>query len=45
MNNDNDSEGDDEMTAEEKEERCRWLVGGGKDGRISVWTLMSFQKT
>jgi hypothetical protein len=43
--NDSHIEGDDEMTAQEKEERCRWLVGGGKDGRISVWTLMSFQKT
>jgi hypothetical protein len=35
---------DEEMDEEEKESRKRWLVGGGKDGRISIWALMDFQK-
>ncbi|KAF8968172.1 WD-40 repeat-containing protein [Flammula alnicola] len=35
---------DDEMTSEEKAERCRWLIAGAKDNRISIWSLMSFEK-
>ena len=33
---------DDEMTGEEKARRTRWLVSGGKDGRVVVWELMDF---
>ena len=39
-----DGEEDEEMDEDEKENRKRWLVGGGKDGRISIWALMDFQK-
>jgi len=35
-------EGDDEMSGEEKARRSRWLVSGGKDGRVVVWALMDF---
>jgi ASTRA-associated protein 1 len=41
---DEGSDYDDEMTSEEKIERCRWLAAGGKDGRVSLWALMSFGK-
>jgi hypothetical protein len=30
------------MSREEKARRCRWLVSGGKDGRVVVWGLMDF---
>lgn len=36
----NDEE--DEMSGEEKARRSRWLVSGGKDGRVVVWALMDF---
>ncbi len=32
----------DEMSTEEKARRSRWLVSGGKDGRVAVWALMDF---
>jgi len=35
-------DGDDEMSGEEKARRSRWLVSGGKDGRVVVWALMDF---
>ncbi|OCH94431.1 WD-40 repeat-containing protein [Obba rivulosa] len=34
---------EDEMTDEEKEERCRWLAAGGYDHRVSIWALIDFQ--
>jgi hypothetical protein len=34
----------DEMSAEEKARRSRWLVSGGKDGRVAVWALMDFTR-
>ena len=34
-----------EMSEEEKAERVRWLVGGGKDSRVTMWQLTSFEKT
>ncbi|KAF6757244.1 WD-40 repeat-containing protein [Ephemerocybe angulata] len=34
-------EDDDEMSASDKEAISRWLVAGGKDSRLSIWTLMS----
>ncbi|KAI0255015.1 WD40-repeat-containing domain protein [Lactifluus subvellereus] len=37
-----DDDDDDEMTSEEKARRSRWLVSGGKDGRVAVWGLMDF---
>ncbi|KAH9972079.1 WD-40 repeat-containing protein [Lactifluus volemus] len=37
-----DDDDDDEMSAEEKVRRSRWLVSGGKDGRVAVWALMDF---
>ena len=40
--NDGDDDGDDEMSGEEKARRSRWLVSGGKDGRVVVWALMDF---
>jgi hypothetical protein len=30
------------MSGEEKARRSRWLVSGGKDGRVVVWALMDF---
>ncbi|KAF7327568.1 WD40 repeat-containing protein [Mycena kentingensis (nom. inval.)] len=36
---------DDEFTFEEQRARARWLVVGSKDHRVSLWTLMSFEKT
>jgi ASTRA-associated protein 1 len=35
---------DEEMSNEEKLNRSRWLFAGGKDNRVSVWPLMSFDK-
>jgi len=35
---------DEEMGAEEKLDRSRWLITGAKDNRISIWQLMSFHK-
>jgi hypothetical protein len=40
--NDVDVDDDDEMSEEEKARRSRWLVSGGKDGRVVVWALMDF---
>jgi len=39
-----DDEEEDEFGNSEFEARKRWLVAGGKDGRISVWELMDFAK-
>ena len=36
---------DEELTEAEKQARSRWLVSGGNDSRISLWELMSFEKT
>jgi ASTRA-associated protein 1 len=38
-------EDEDEMDPSDRERRRRWLVAGGKDGRVSIWELMSFEKT
>ena len=35
---------EDEMTEEEKSERTRWLVSGGQDSRVAIWSLMNFGK-
>ena len=39
-----EDEDEDEMSAEEKARRARWLVSGGKDGRVAVWALMDFTR-
>jgi len=40
-----ESDSDDEdLSKEEKLDRSRWLVAGGKDNRVSIWSLMSFEK-
>jgi ASTRA-associated protein 1 len=33
---------DDDMTDEEKRQRGRWLFAAGKDYRVSIWGLISF---
>ena len=33
-----------EMSAAEKAERCRWLAAGSQDQRVSMWELMSFSR-
>jgi len=35
---------DEELSKEEKLNRSRWLFAGGKDSRVSIWPLMSFDK-
>ena len=35
---------DEELSNEEKLKRSRWLFAGGKDNRVSIWPLMSFDK-
>lgn len=40
-----DGSDEDEMNEEEKMARTRWVVGGGKDHRVSMWTLMSFNNS
>lgn len=44
-NRDDGVESEDEMSHDEKVRRARWLVGGGKDHRVSIWALMNFDKT
>jgi len=39
-----DGDDEDEFSRSEIEARKRWLIAGGKDGRISVWELMDFAK-
>ena len=39
-----DDDEDEELSNSEMEARKRWLVAGGKDGRISVWELIDFAK-
>ncbi len=38
-------ESDDEMTEQEKMDRTRWLVSGGQDSRVAIWSLINFGKT
>ncbi|KIY49209.1 WD-40 repeat-containing protein [Fistulina hepatica ATCC 64428] len=40
---DSDSE-DDDLPDSERKDRDRWLVAGSKDNRISIWSLVSFNK-
>ena len=40
-----DYEEEDEMSEAEKQERTRWLVSGGQDSRVVIWSLIDFGKT
>ncbi|KAJ7227068.1 WD40-repeat-containing domain protein [Mycena pura] len=42
---DDEDDDDDELSMEEQEARGRWLAAGAKDHRVSLWTLISFEKT
>ena len=42
---DDGEDSEDEMSEQDKAARARWLVGGGEDNRISIWSLISFSKT
>ncbi|KAF4613712.1 hypothetical protein D9613_007781 [Agrocybe pediades] len=44
MNEDKDDSDEEDISYEEKMERSRWLVAGSKDNRVSIWSLMSFEK-
>ena len=39
-----DELGEDDMTNEEKRQRGQWLIAAGKDNRVSIWGLISFEK-
>ncbi|KAF8917549.1 WD40-repeat-containing domain protein [Mucidula mucida] len=36
---------DDDLDESEKADRSRWLIGAGKDKLLSIWSLMSFEKS
>lgn len=38
-------EEEDEMGEDEKARRSRWLISGGHDHRVALWTLMDFDRT
>ncbi len=40
-----ESDDDEDMTRDEKVARSRWIAAGGIDHRLSIWELMSFEKT
>ncbi|KAJ3995642.1 WD-40 repeat-containing protein [Lentinula boryana] len=42
---DQDADEDEDMLDEEKMQRGRWLMSGGKDNRIAIWELISFEKS
>jgi hypothetical protein len=39
---DGELDSEDELGADERAARGRWLASGGKDARVAVWPLMSF---
>ncbi|KAG1718218.1 WD40-repeat-containing domain protein, partial [Suillus lakei] len=45
LREDDSSDDEDEMTVEEKRARARWLIAGSADAKVSIWALMSFEKT
>ncbi|KAG2141807.1 WD40-repeat-containing domain protein [Suillus bovinus] len=45
LKEDDSSSDDDEITIEEKHARGRWLIAGSTDAKVSIWALMSFEKT
>ncbi|KIK57640.1 hypothetical protein GYMLUDRAFT_228597 [Collybiopsis luxurians FD-317 M1] len=40
-----DDDDDDDMLDEDKIKRGRWLISGGKDKRIAIWELISFERS
>ncbi|KAF9048413.1 WD-40 repeat-containing protein [Panaeolus papilionaceus] len=42
---DTDALDDDDWSDDDVSERNRWLVGGSKDNRVSVWLLIDFSKS
>jgi WD40 repeat protein len=38
-----EADNEDGMSVEEEEARSRWLIGGEKEGRVSIWKLMDFE--
>lgn len=42
---DDDEDVEDDMSAAEKADRRRWLAVGSQDSRVSVWSLISFEKS
>lgn len=40
-----DEDEDEEMTEGEQAERARWLISGARDNRVSIWTLIDFQRS
>ncbi|KAG2145293.1 uncharacterized protein EDB93DRAFT_1287941 [Suillus bovinus] len=45
LKEDDSSSDEDEITVEEKHARGRWLIAGSTDAKVSIWALMSFEKT
>ncbi|PPQ67516.1 hypothetical protein CVT25_006057 [Psilocybe cyanescens] len=41
---DEDDDEYEDLSMDEMSERSRWLVAGAKDNRISIWSLMTFEK-
>ncbi|KAK7472983.1 Astra associated protein 1 Asa1 [Stygiomarasmius scandens] len=39
-----ESDEEDDMTEDEKMRRGRWLFGGAKDNRVSIWELITFER-
>ena len=40
----NEEDTEDEMSEQERADRRRWLVAGSQDNRVSMWSLISFEK-
>ncbi|KAK0208026.1 WD-40 repeat-containing protein [Desarmillaria ectypa] len=40
-----EDEDEDGMSKQEREERSRWLIGGAKDKLVTIWSLMTFNRT
>jgi len=36
---------DDDISETQKKKRERWLVAGAKDNRVSIWSLISFDRS
>lgn len=40
-----ESDEEEEMSREDMARRSRWLASAGRDGRVAIWALISFEKT
>jgi ASTRA-associated protein 1 len=45
LSEDEESDDEEEMNERERKARTRWLASGGKDHRVSIWSLMSFDNS